>query len=229
MSGVVLQDLQESDLRELAEGNWRAFPTFFPPMEADPLPDHEVRLRRCIARLKILLNSPTTFNRKATIDGNLVGIALWNKPGAPVHNLKRRIIQDMDGLTKPLNEDENWLGLTSNWEKTWSTWDHKRAELMQGKPHWYLAPIWVLPEYQNRGIAGKLLQASGKYHSQTLPLTKVSVHSPRQEVIDMADSTSPSTPIYLEASKDGAPIYARRGFQAVGDSEYVEMIRWGKK
>ncbi|KAK4053094.1 hypothetical protein OIV83_001829 [Microbotryomycetes sp. JL201] len=208
MSQVVIEDLTEADLRQLAEGNWNAFPTFYAPIEQDPLPEHELRLRRCIQRLKILLNSPTTFNRKAVVDGKLVGIALWNRPGAPIFNLKRRIVADLEGVPRPANDDdENWAGLTDDWEKVWSTWDNKRKELMAGADHWYLAPIWVLPQYQGRGIGSKLLQ----------------------EVIDLADATTPSTPIYLEASKEGAPLYAKRGFEAVGDSEYVEMIRWGRR
>lgn len=51
--------------------------------------------------------------------------------------------------------------------------------------------------------------------------------APSQEVMDLADRDLHV--IYLEASQAGKPIYERRGFEVIGQSEYVEMARFPKK
>jgi len=50
-----------------------------------------------------------------------------------------------------------------------------------------------------------------------------------QQVIDLCDAQSPPTPIYLEADKRGKPLYEKLGFVEVGESEYVEMVRYNKE
>lgn len=50
-----------------------------------------------------------------------------------------------------------------------------------------------------------------------------------QPVLDLCDAQQPPTPIYLEASKVGKPLYEKLGFEVVGTSDYVEMVRWGKR
>lgn len=75
---------------------------------------------------------------------------------------------------------------------------------------------------RRQAVAGAEITAGSSYLDSDPFVSK-------QEVIDLADSTFPSTPIYLEATKEGAPIYARRGFEVVGTSEYQEMARFGPK
>lgn len=69
-----------------------------------------------------------------------------------------------------------------------------------------LVPLWVLPQYAGHGI-GRLLLS---------------------EKIAECDSTTPTTPIYLEASKEGKYLYPKLGFVQYGESYYEEMVRWGK-
>lgn len=60
-------------------------------------------------------------------------------------------------------------------------------------PHWYLKAIGVDPGWQGRGVAGLLLRS-------------------RLERIDAAGQ-----PAFLEAGKDGVPLYERFGFTPVGE------------
>ncbi|ORY40631.1 acyl-CoA N-acyltransferase [Leucosporidium creatinivorum] len=205
---VKLEPLLESDLPAAAEGCFQAFPSFYLPMEPEDLrPPHDIRVQRFASRLQHLLISPHTHCTKATLDGKLVGITIWHKPGAPVFNLKRRL--PLEGREVTEEEEESWKGVDQGkWEEVWGGWDKVREELMKGQPHWYIAPLWVLPEYQGRGIGGKLLQ----------------------EVVDLADQHTPSQPIYLEASQMGALMYeAKFNFKKIGTSEYVEMARFGPR
>ena len=75
--------------------------------------------------------------------------------------------------------------------------------------HRFLTPLWVIPEYQGRGVAGMLLK----------------------EVIDLADKELPPTAIYLEASERGRPVYQRFGFEPVdpGPDREVCMVRRGPR
>ncbi|KAK4706063.1 hypothetical protein P7C70_g116, partial [Phenoliferia sp. Uapishka_3] len=201
---VTLSPLLESDLEEVALGNWMSFPTFYTTLEHPIAPAD--RLRQTVHRLKKLLASDNTFCRKATVgsaDGPLAGIAMWHF-GNKVFHLKRRPM-DSEALASETDEDrEAWSGVNENWEPLWAKWDEIRADIMGEIPHYYLAPLWVKPEYQQKGVAAKLLK----------------------EVLDKADEEGAA--VYLEASRDGQPVYARRGFTVEGKSEaYPEMVRWG--
>lgn len=70
----------------------------------------------------------------------------------------------------------------------------------------FLAPLWVLPEYQGRGVSSLLVK----------------------DVLDIADAQDPSVPIYLEAMPEARPIYEHMGFIGVEDKP-VQMIRRGPK
>ena len=51
-----------------------------------------------------------------------------------------------------------------------------------------------------------------------------------QWMTDRVDAQTPSVPLYLEATPDGARLYGGHfNFQRMGKSEYVEMVRWGPK
>ncbi|GAA5911069.1 hypothetical protein JCM6882_006868 [Rhodosporidiobolus microsporus] len=207
---VILLPLEESDLPAVAAGNLSAFPTFYGPLEPESArPDHETRVKRQAFRLRKVLANPLIMGTKAVLasgpeEGKLVGLALWHRPGAPVVNLKRRLTRPEEETDE---EKEAWEGVdTDLWNGKWSEWDETRARIMGDIPHWYIAPLWVLPEYQGLGIGAKLMQ----------------------QVFDRADANTPTTPVYLEASAHGKKMYEKRGFVVEGGGEYVEMVRWNK-
>lgn len=117
---------------------------------------------------------------------------------------------------KETEEDkESWEGVVEEeWSKMFGGSTY-RAEVMDGKPHWwvrcsplaesranngvrYIGPLWVLPGYQGRGVGTALLK----------------------EGMDKSDASGEA--IYLEASDDGRPVYESLGFKSVtGDKEMV--------
>lgn len=190
-----------------AEGNWAAFPTVYGPIE-HPLP-HAERLATTLHRLRMLLASPSVLPVKATVgtaDGPLAGIAIWHRvaAGEPIFHLKRHRATP-EALAAETDADRAaWAAVNDGWEAMWGSWDKAREEIMGSVPHLYLAPLWVHPQYQGRGIGAKLLQ----------------------QQIDLADKSGDA--MYLEASRAGQPVYERRGFVVEGKSEgYPEMVRWG--
>ncbi|GAA6023845.1 hypothetical protein JCM10207_005393 [Rhodosporidiobolus poonsookiae] len=202
---VDLLPIEDDDLIEVADGNLAAFPTFYGPLEPESIrPNHDIRVRRQANRLRKVLASPHVLGTKAVLasgedKGKLVGITLWHRPGAPIFNLKRRFGEESD------EDSENWVGVDPEaWNGKWGGWDEVRKGIMGEQPHWYLAPIWVIPQYHGKGIGRKLIT----------------------QVLDMADQQSPSVPIYLEASADGKKMYEKLGFVVEGGGEYVEMVRW---
>jgi len=68
----------------------------------------------------------------------------------------------------------------------------------------YVGPVWTRPEYQGQGIASALLD----------------------EVIQIADATTPPTPMYLEASPKGQPVYAKLDWVRIDGTE-TAMLRRG--
>ncbi|KAM0749741.1 acyl-CoA N-acyltransferase [Meredithblackwellia eburnea MCA 4105] len=201
---VVLTEILPGDLLEVAKGNREAFPTFYDPIENCSVSVEERDLATA-HRLQSIIASPHVFAVKAAIgskDGPLGGIALWSRPGSPIYHFKRRGHFVMGPET---DEDRKaWASVDPvKWEKAWQEWDDMRAKIMGDVPHWYIAPLWVKPEYQKRGIGRKLLQ----------------------QVMDLADEHGHA--IYLEASQEGKKVYDTLGFTVEGPSFYVEMVRWG--
>ncbi|GAA5966118.1 hypothetical protein JCM21900_004942 [Sporobolomyces salmonicolor] len=203
---VELKPVEPEDLPAIVEGNWTSLAPFYDPIEPPSRrPAHDTRVRRSAHRLLTLLRSPHTLCTKAVLAsgpeaGKLVGVALWQRPEAPLFNLKRRVLAD------ETDEDrEAWDGVDSDaWEEVWGGWDQVREAIMKGRAHWYIAPLWVLPAYKNRGIGRRLMQ----------------------QVIDLCDAHDPPTPIYLEASPEGQRLYEKLGFVVEGTSAYKEMVRW---
>jgi GNAT superfamily N-acetyltransferase len=70
----------------------------------------------------------------------------------------------------------------------------------------FLAPLWVLPEYQKRGVSTLLMK----------------------DVLDIADAQYPPIPVYLEAMPNARPVYEHMGFKGV-EGKPVQMIRRGPK
>jgi GNAT superfamily N-acetyltransferase len=68
----------------------------------------------------------------------------------------------------------------------------------------HLAPIWVLPEYQGRGVASLLLL----------------------DAIEIADQVQPPQPMYLEYMPEARVIYERFGYRLIGEEGKADaMIR----
>jgi GNAT superfamily N-acetyltransferase len=68
----------------------------------------------------------------------------------------------------------------------------------------HLAPLWVVPDHQGRGIASALLR----------------------DGINIADQSDPKPPMYLEAMADARPIYERWGYVGVeGPGSKQVMMR----
>ncbi|GAA5896475.1 GNAT family N-acetyltransferase [Sporobolomyces salmoneus] len=205
---VKISRVVPEDMLEFAEGQLKAFGTrMYAELEPDAIrAPPEVRYRRFAHRHSRLLSLPTEMPMKATVqepDGTerIAGCAWWHVPGAPIDNNQKRRI---DG--EETEEDkESWEGF--NWQK-WTTmldsYDRVRKEKMGDEPHWYVGPVWTHPDYQGQGICMLLLQ----------------------QVIDIADSTNPPTPLYLEASAAGRPVYAKMGWVQIDGTE-TAMLRRG--
>ncbi|GAA5911053.1 hypothetical protein JCM6882_006863 [Rhodosporidiobolus microsporus] len=208
---VELLPLEDADLTAVAAGNILAFPGFYEALETDSsATDHATRVQRQATRLRKVLASPLVLGTKTVLSsgrekGTLVGIALSHRPGAPVVNLKSRLARLGEEETE--EEKKAWDGVdTEKWNGQWGGWDRTRERIMGDVPHWYIAPLWILPEYQGQGIGGKLMQ----------------------QILDLADAQTPTTPVYLEATAEGKAMYEKRGFVVEGGGEYVEMVRWNK-
>ncbi|GAA5932707.1 uncharacterized protein JCM15063_002182 [Sporobolomyces koalae] len=206
---IEIQDVTVADLDDISQGNIDLLAPFHDEMEFQPfLPD---RIARQSSRLALLLSNPLVQFRKAVLKEDptkLAGIALWmwTPAGQKPQNLKRRFLE-----TLPRTEDDDedlWKGLDwEKWNKCWDEWDAVRDRFMNRREHWYLVPLWVKNEYQGQGIGRQLLI----------------------EKINECEQASATVPIYLEASKDGKPLYEKLGFEQFGESYYKEMIRWGTR
>jgi len=123
-----------------AAGNLEAFPTFYAPLEPESRrPPHDVRVRRFAHRLRSVLASPHVFATKAVLasSGDLVAIALWHRPGAPVRNTKRRgLLGDApEGESEADREAWAHVDLEAH-ERVWREWDETRERIMGDTPHW---------------------------------------------------------------------------------------------
>lgn len=217
---VVLKPVEKADLEIIAQGNISTLAPFHDDMEPEPrLAD---RLSRQARRLELLLSNPKCHSTKAVLasgpdQGKLVGVALWQfveRGEKPVNWKKRFTETGSEGERVDVEDDDEsiWKGLDwKKWDRTWTEWDAVRDGFMKGSEHWYLVPLWVLPEYHGHGIGRVLIS----------------------EIISRCDAEAAtndhgrSTPIYLEASADGKHLYDKLGFEQVGNSYYKEMIRWG--
>ncbi|KAI5478860.1 Env9p [Pseudohyphozyma bogoriensis] len=123
-------------------------------------------------------------------------VAIWQHSAAsfPIFNLKRRA---------PEESKENWADVnTTTWDAKLGDWDAARYRIMNGRPHWYLSPIWILPQYQRLGIGRRLMN----------------------EMLERIIQSGSSDAIYLEASEQGEYLYKTLGFVIEGQSEYKEMM-----
>ncbi|GAA5950824.1 hypothetical protein JCM3765_004602 [Sporobolomyces pararoseus] len=187
---------------EFAEGQLTAFGTRMyeelepPAIRAAP----EVRYRRFAYRHSRLLSLPSEMPFKAVVEGRIAG-CVWVQTGPAIDNQQKRRIDRVEEESQ--EEKESWADF--DWEK-WTSmlqkYDDVRKEKMGSERHWYLGPVWTHPDFQGQGIATALLC----------------------HVIQLADSSKPPTPIYLESSPAGMPVYSKLGWKRIEGTE-TAMIR----
>jgi GNAT superfamily N-acetyltransferase len=113
-------------------------------------PDAEKRgaLLRLAFRHRVSNGFDTRDNILAAIDEDLAGAALWARPAPP--------LPPNEALTEAVRRYN---------PAVFEKWRHFHSILFEAldqvyaAPHWALAPIAVLPEFQGRGVAHKLIAA----------------------------------------------------------------------
>jgi GNAT superfamily N-acetyltransferase len=130
-----------------------------------------------------------------TPTSEIVGVAGWVGPGCPVHEFLRRDAVEFYGWRSQFGSDAELRELWSHvddaaWSGHFAETDALRKEVLGDEPHWYLATLFTLPEWQGKGI-GKMLLGWA---------------------IEQADATEPITPMYLETSVAGRKGYLKSGF-----------------
>ena len=188
-----------------------------PPAKRPPF---DVRVKRLEKRISGWLAMSNWRWRKVVLASDpskIIGHSGWQIPqkgqnGRPFMNVWARSAVEALGVQDAMGwSDEEvadmWAGVDIEyWDKEFRHFDDVRAKVVGEEPHWFLAPLWVLPEFQGRGVASMLLK----------------------EVIEEADQHSPSTPMYLEASPQGRPIYEHFGFVGFEEKEREHsLIRRG--
>ncbi|TLD25993.1 acyl-CoA N-acyltransferase [Venturia nashicola] len=213
---VVISPVEEKDLISIARGYYAAFgPDWHNKMEPAP-PTLNVRVEKFAKRMKPWLTSPYGKWMKATLVGKpdvAIGHAGWLIPNSKhIPNHWRRDAAEKlgwaekEGWTRE-EQDQLWSHVNLEaWQGAFLGTDDIREELMCNTPHWFLAPLWVLPEFQGRGVSSLLMK----------------------DVLEIADAQHPSIPIYLEAKPEARPIYEHLGFIGV-QGKPVQMIRRGPK
>ncbi|KAJ4354614.1 uncharacterized protein N0V89_006351 [Didymosphaeria variabile] len=209
-----------------AEGYYASFPVpWFDNIEPAHLRAKEdVRVARFAERMIPWISEPHTRWTKATLSpsspeynasepNRVVGHAGWLLPGrtkSEIMNFWRRDASDALGWREKMGwskeyEDDLWSGTdVKSYQDSFLLWDKVREEYLRGVGHWHLAPLWVVPEHQSRGVASLLLQ----------------------DAIKLAEEENPVPPMYLEAMRDARPIYEHFGYQGVeGEGEKFAMIR----
>jgi GNAT superfamily N-acetyltransferase len=194
------------------EGIYKTFPTSFWDRK-EPIalrPSEAVRQERFVRRFRPTFSHPlfhwVIVRHNPT--NSIVGCAAWVAPGNPVHEHFRKDAVDFYGWRDQYNcSDEEFEELWSHVDdKAWTghlaDTDAVRKEVLGDEPHWFLASLYTLPEWQGNGV-GKLLL---------------------NWAIRQADATEPVTPLYLESSPAGRPVYMRAGFVPQGETN---MLRRG--
>ncbi|KAF2689639.1 hypothetical protein K458DRAFT_330213 [Lentithecium fluviatile CBS 122367] len=222
---VIISEVTKDDLLSLAEGYYSAFgPDWFDKVEPKHLrPDNEVRFQRFATRMIPWLSEPHTRWTKATLHpssseydplapNRVIGHAGWLLPGrtaSEIMNLWRRDASDVLGWRDKMGwtssfEQELWSGVDVEYsqDQNFIPWDRKRHAYVGGIGHWFLAPLWVRPAHQGRGV-GSLLLRDG---------------------IELADREDPVPPMYLEAMPTARVVYEHFGFHGV-EGEDMVMIR----
>ncbi|KAK7179287.1 hypothetical protein DPSP01_005709 [Paraphaeosphaeria sporulosa] len=202
------------DMPAIAEMLYTCFPdSFWDKMEPPALRDGDIstRARRLATRLSPSFHLPEMKWIKAVYapTGTMVGVAGWMIPGMPIHNVWRRTATDFFGFEEKMKWTdadiaEMWRGVDlAEWEGHIGGNDAIRADVMGDEPHWFLAPLMTLPEYQGRGIASRLMNWA----------------------IEQADAAGGQA-MYLESAPTARKVYLRFGFEPLGEAN---MVRRGPR
>ena len=142
----------------------------------------------------------------------ILGHAGWLTPSRITHegmfNLWRRDAAFEFGWAKKMGwsteeEAEIWEHVdVEAWQGVFKSMDPKVKEVMGDEPFWFLAPIWVFPEWQKRGVATLLLK----------------------EVMDVTDNEERPTPILLESFPDPRSFYEGLGWKGVEDPDKETVV-----
>ncbi|KAF2438776.1 acyl-CoA N-acyltransferase [Karstenula rhodostoma CBS 690.94] len=206
------------DMPAIAEQLYICFPdAFWDKMEPPALrsADAATRVRRLATRLSPSFHLPEMKWIKAVYrpTGKMVGVAGWMVPGyregMPIHNVWRRSATDFFGFAPKMNWsdadiEEMWRGVDiAQWDGHIGGNDDIRAAVLGDEPHWFLAPLMTLPEWQGRGVASKLMRWA----------------------IEQADGEGGQA-MYLESAPTARNVYLRFGFEPLGEAN---MIRRGPR
>ncbi|OAK94439.1 hypothetical protein IQ06DRAFT_260612 [Phaeosphaeriaceae sp. SRC1lsM3a] len=210
-SEIRIEFCTEQDADKIAEGLYAIFPSVFWDKK-EPLhlrPDDSTRQRLLAKRILPSLTEPNIKWIKAVNSaGQIMGIACWTAPGAPIDNyLHRSAVSSFRWQEKMkwtnAEIDEMWAHVSDEqWNGEILRYDDIRREVLGDEPHWFLAPLMTWPEFQGRGVGKKLLMWA----------------------IDQADATTPPTPMYLESAPTARAVYMHCGFVPAGK---VNMVRRG--
>ncbi|EFQ91284.1 hypothetical protein CFE70_009110 [Pyrenophora teres f. teres 0-1] len=213
-SDLRIEICTEADALKIAEAFYTCFPADWwarkEPVELRPA--EHVRHALLAKRLLPVFKHPHKIIVKAVFvpTGEIIGVAGWSLPSSPeVHNLFRRSAVDYYGWQTLLGwsdaeVEDMWAHVDPDWSSEIESHDDKRREVMNGEPHWYLAPLLTWPEYQGRGVGSRLMRWA----------------------IDQADATVPPTPMFLECMPSARAVYLHLGFEPVGGSR---MLRRGPR
>jgi GNAT superfamily N-acetyltransferase len=193
-----------ADAHQIAHGLYTCFPPEWwaskePPTRAPT--DPAARTHAMAQRILPSLSQPGLHWIKAvTSTGDLAGVACWVAPGAPIHSHFRRdaigafawdekmgwSAEDVDAMWSHVDQ--------ANWSDRFKMDDQRRVDVLEGEPHWYLAPLFTMPEFRGCGAARALLEWA----------------------IHQADAESPPTAMWLESRPDAMGLYEKVGFKRLG-------------
>ncbi|CAI6318086.1 unnamed protein product [Periconia digitata] len=226
---LIVSEATVDDREYLAEGYYACFDDEWhrqmEPPDRRPADWQTSRITRVATRMLPWFSEPHVRLAKVTLSpsspsydpaapNRIIGHAMWLLPGRTskeIINFWRRDASDLLGWKEKMGwtkefEDELWSTFDVDaWQNLeFLPWDRAREYYMKGIGHWHLAPIWVLPEHQGRGIASLLLK----------------------DAFSLAKKVDPPQPLYLEAMPDARPVYVKHGYLAFdGEGKEFAMIK----
>ncbi|KAF2258156.1 hypothetical protein CC78DRAFT_538004 [Lojkania enalia] len=186
--------------------------------------DHSLPKRRFAERMKPWIREPHTRWTKITLSSQsadfdpsnpnrVIGHAGWLLPARTQHevvNFWRKDASDELNWRQKMGwskeyEDELWshVNLEVYQDQGFIVWDRNRKANVGGIPHWHLAPLWVHPAFQGRGVASVLLK----------------------DGIELAEKTDERPVMYLEAMPDARVVYRHFGYVGIKAHGSNVMIR----
>ncbi|KAH7073216.1 acyl-CoA N-acyltransferase [Paraphoma chrysanthemicola] len=210
-----LEFCTDDDAQRIAEILYICFPQSFwdrkepPSLSSIPVSERIRRMaKRVTPSLRFQQKEQKWIKAIYVPTGEIAGIACWTAPGAPLHIFFRRSANEVYGWQEKMNWtdteiDEMWEHVSDEaWNGTCEKDDANRREILGDEPHWHLAPLATLPQFQGKGVGGMLLKWA----------------------FEQADCTEPPTPLYLESAPTARRVYLRYGFVPCGE---INMIRRG--